>query len=89
MELGWDFLVFLGALSLAAFSPGPGLAAIVATVLARGARSTAWFCAGVILGDIVWLSLSLGGLAILAQQIPAIFIIIKWAGVVYLLWLAW
>lgn len=89
MELGWDFLVFVGALSVAAFSPGPGLAAIVATVLAKGAKSTTWFCAGVILGDVVWLSLSLGGLAILAQQIPAIFIVIKWAGVVYLLWLAW
>jgi threonine/homoserine/homoserine lactone efflux protein len=89
MELGWDFLVFVGTLSVAAFSPGPGLAAIVATVLAKGARSTTWFCVGVILGDIVWLSLSLGGLAILAQQIPAVFIVIKWAGVMYLLWLAW
>jgi len=89
MELGWDFFVFVGALSVAAFSPGPGLAAIVATVLAKGARSTTWFCAGVILGDIVWLSLSLGGLAILAQQIPAVFVVIKWAGVAYLLWLAW
>ena len=89
MELGWDFFVFVGALSVAAFSPGPGLAAIVATVLAKGARSTTWFCAGVILGDIVWLSLSLGGLAILAQQIPAVFVVIKWAGVVYLIWLAW
>ena len=61
MEFGWDFLVFAGALSVAAFSPGPGLAAIVATVLAKGARSTIWFCVGVILGDLVWLSLSLGG----------------------------
>ncbi|WP_171181731.1 LysE family translocator [Ruegeria sp. HKCCD8929] len=89
MELGWDFLVFVGALSVAAFLPGPGLAAIVATVLAKGARSTTWFCVGVVLGDIVWLSLSLGGLAIMALQIPAILNVIKWAGVVYLLWLAW
>lgn len=89
MELGWDFLVFVGALSVAAFSPGPGLAAIVATVLAKGSRSTVWFCAGVVLGDLVWLSLSLGGLAILAQQIPLVFVAIKWAGVAYLLWLAW
>ncbi|MFV0411241.1 MAG: LysE family translocator, partial [Paracoccus sp. (in: a-proteobacteria)] len=65
------------------------LAAIVATVLAKGARSTTWFCVGVILGDTFWLSLSLGGLAILAQQIPAVFIVIKWVGVIYLLWLAW
>lgn len=89
MELGLDFLVFVGALSVAAISPGPGLAAIVAMVLARGAKSTLWFCAGIILGDLVWLSLSLGGLAVVARQIPMLFVLIKWIGVVYLVWLAW
>ena len=29
------------------------------------------------------------GLAVIAQQIPLVFIIIKWAGVAYLAWLAW
>ena len=88
MFLEWDFWVFVAALSIAAFSPGPGLAAIVATVLATGARRTLWFCAGIILGDLVWLSLSLSGLALIAQQIPAVFLVIKWAGAAYLVYLA-
>ncbi|MGR3622633.1 LysE family translocator [Pseudophaeobacter sp.] len=84
----WNFIVFVGALSVAAFSPGPGLAALVATVLASGARKSIWFCVGIILGDLVWLTLSLSGLALIAQQIPVVFSIIKWAGVAYLIYLA-
>lgn len=88
MIFEWDLLVFIGALGVAAFSPGPGLAAIVATVLAGGARRALWFCVGVIIGDLTWLMLSLSGLALIAQQIPVIFDAIKWAGVTYLVYLA-
>lgn len=84
----WDLLVFVAALGLAAFSPGPGLAAIVAIVLAQGTRVATWFCVGVIAGDLAWLALSLSGLAFIARQIPVLFMVIKWAGVIYLLYLA-
>lgn len=36
MLFEWDFLAFVAAPGVAAFTPGPGLAAIVATVLAGG-----------------------------------------------------
>lgn len=88
MIFEWDFFVFAAALGVAAFSPGPGLAAVVATVLASGARKTIWFCVGVIVGDLVWLMLSVSGLAIVAQQYPSVFIAIKWSGVAYLIYLA-
>lgn len=88
MILDSNFVVFIGALSVAAFSPGPGLAALIATVLANGARKAVWFCVGLIMGDLAWLALSLSGLALIAQQIPVVFIFIKWAGVFYLLYLA-
>lgn len=67
----WNFIVFVGALSIAAFSPGPGLAVLIATVLANGARKSVWFYVGIILGDLVWLTLSLSGLALIAQQVPS------------------
>jgi threonine/homoserine/homoserine lactone efflux protein len=88
MDFAWDLLVFTAALAVAAFSPGPGLAAIIAATLASGARRVVWFCAGVIAGDLAWLALSLSGLALIAQKIPVVFLAIKWAGVVYLAWLA-
>jgi len=88
MFFGWDFFVFVAALSVATISPGPGLAAIVATVFAGGAHRAIWFCVGVIVGDLVWLTLSLSGLALIAQQIPIVFIVIRWVGVAYLIYLA-
>ena len=89
MLFEWDFWVFVMALTVAAFSPGPGLAALVANVMAKGARGTIWFSAGIILGDLVWLGLSLGGLAVIAQTVPTVFQLIKWAGVGYLTFLAY
>ncbi|SNZ19150.1 LysE family translocator [Cohaesibacter gelatinilyticus] len=88
MIFDWDFFIFVGALSVAAFAPGPGLAAIVATVLARGAKRAVWFCVGMIIGDLTWLILSLSGLAVIAQKIPIVFLAIKWGGVAYLCYLA-
>jgi threonine/homoserine/homoserine lactone efflux protein len=82
-------LVFAAALFVAAASPGPGIAAIVARVLGRGARGAVAFAAGVALGDVVWLSCAIGGLAVLAQAFQPLFLAVKWAGVAYLLYLAW
>lgn len=84
----WNLLVFVGALAIAAFTPGPGIAALIATVLAHGARQAFWFAIGIIMGDLAWLALSLSGLALIAQQFPIVFVLIKWAGVFYLLFLA-
>jgi len=84
-----SLLVYAAALSVAAASPGPGIAAIVARVLGRGARGALAFSAGVAMGDVVWLTFAIGGLAVLAQTFHALFVAIKWAGVGYLLYLAW
>jgi threonine/homoserine/homoserine lactone efflux protein len=82
-------LVFAGALLVAAASPGPGIAAIVARVLARGPSGAIAFAAGVALGDVVWLSFAVAGLAVLAQAFYGVFLGIKLAGAAYLLYLAW
>ena len=73
MTYGWDLLVFVAALSVAAFTPGPGLAAIVAAAIAQGARKTVWFCAGVIAGDLALAEKSPSGLPhAFNSRIPAI-----------------
>lgn len=45
--------VFAGALFVAAASPGPGIAAIVARVLGSGTAGALAFTAGVAIGDVV------------------------------------
>ena len=80
-------LVFSTALLVAAASPGPGVAALVARVLGRGTRGAVAFTAGIAAGDVVWLTLAVAGLAALAQAFQGVFLAIKYAGAAYLLYL--
>jgi threonine/homoserine/homoserine lactone efflux protein len=82
-------LVFCMAYGLAVASPGPGIAALVARVLARGLRGAPAFIAGFLVGDLVWFAIAATGLAVLAQTFALLFTIVKYAGVAYLLYLAW
>lgn len=81
--------VFAVALFVAAATPGPGIAAIVARVLGRGTGGAVGFAAGVALGDIVWLTVAVLGLAALAETFHGVFVAVKYAGVAYLLYMAW
>jgi threonine/homoserine/homoserine lactone efflux protein len=82
-------MLFATALLIAAASPGPGIAAIVARVLGRGTRGAAAFTAGLAIGDVVWLTFAVVGLAALAQAFHGIFVAVKYAGAAYLLYLAY
>ena len=84
-----SLLVFAGTLLVAVAIPGPGIAALVARVLARGIAGAAAFTLGMWLGDLVWLAFAVGGLAVLAQSFHLLFLAVKWAGIGYLLWIAW
>ncbi|MBM6579192.1 LysE family translocator [Microvirga sp. BT689] len=82
-------LLFSSALFIAAASPGPGIAAIVARVLGRGPKGAVAFSIGVALGDVVWLSFAILGLAALAQTFHGVFLVIKYLGAAYLLYIAY
>lgn len=82
-------LVFSAAYALAVASPGPGIAAVVGQVLGRGLRAAPAFILGILLGDLVWFTTAALGLAAVAQAYAGLFTLIKWAGVAYLLYIAW
>jgi threonine/homoserine/homoserine lactone efflux protein len=82
-------LVFAGALMMAAGSPGPSIAALVARVLSRGAKDVLPFLAAMWIGEGIWLTCAVLGLAAIAETFHAAFVAIKWFGVAYLLYLAW
>jgi threonine/homoserine/homoserine lactone efflux protein len=82
-------LVFAGALMMAAGSPGPSIAALVARVLSRGARDVLPFLAAMWIGEGIWLTCAVLGLAAIAESFHTVFVAIKWFGVAYLLYLAW
>jgi threonine/homoserine/homoserine lactone efflux protein len=70
-------------------TPGPGIGAIVARGLGLGLRHAVPFLAGFVLGDIVWFTVAALGLAALSTQFSAAFVVLKYAGCAYLLYLAW
>lgn len=81
-------VAYSSALALAAAIPGPQVFALVAQAVQRGLRQATWMTLGMVFGDLVYLSLVLAGLALLAETVSWALIAIKWAGVAYLVWLA-
>jgi threonine/homoserine/homoserine lactone efflux protein len=84
-----SLLIFAAALVVAAGSPGPSIAALVARVLAKGYRDVLPFLAAMWIGEAIWLSLAVFGLAVVAETFHLLFVVIKYLGVAYLLYLAW
>jgi threonine/homoserine/homoserine lactone efflux protein len=82
-------LLFGLVYTAAAASPGPGIAAIVARVLSKGTSGIPSFIAGFIVGDLIWFCLAATGMAALAEKAHAAFEVVKFAGVAYLLYLAY
>lgn len=84
-----SLLIFAGALLVAAGSPGPSIAALVARVISKGFRDVLPFLAAMWIGEAIWLSLAVFGLAFVAQSFHLAFVVVKWLGVAYLVYLAW
>jgi threonine/homoserine/homoserine lactone efflux protein len=80
-------LAFAAALAIAVAIPGPGIFAVVSCALGRGFREALALIAGVILGDLVYFTLAVLGMAALARSMGELFIVIKLAGAGYLIWL--
>ena len=84
----WEsWLALTGGLLVLALVPGPGFAAVMATAVARGFRPAAVMAVGNALGDVVFLLYAISGLVLLAQALGSLFVIVKFAGAAYLIWL--
>jgi threonine/homoserine/homoserine lactone efflux protein len=84
-----SLLVFATTYLAVVALPGPGVTALVARVLARGADGTPAFIAGFVGGALVWFTVAATGLAALAAAFAPLFVTIRYAGAAYLLYLAW
>lgn len=81
--------LFAGVYFLAAASPGPAIAALIARSLSGGFRRSLPFAAGIVAGDLVWFTLTALGLSVLMQSFHGVFVAIKYAGCAYLVYLAY
>lgn len=81
------------ALTIAVFifavTPGPAIFACVAQGLSHGFRSSIALNLGIVLGDIIFLLFAIFGLSAVARFLGGLFLFVKIAGGIYLMWLGW
>lgn len=77
------------ALSLFAATPGPGVFATIGQAMSRGTAPALALLSGLIAADIIYLVAAAFGLGIMAQHMGKLFMVIKFVGAAYLIWLGW
>ena len=81
------FLAYCVAITLAAATPGPAMFAVITNGISRGFARAFIAGVGVAAGDAVLVTLALLGLVALAQTFEWIFLLLKYAGAAYLVFL--
>ncbi len=80
---------FILAATIAEITPGPNMGYLAALAIAQGRRAGLAAVAGVTLGLALLGVAAAFGAGLVTQSSPALGQALRWAGVAYLLWLAW
>lgn len=83
-----DLPTYLLGLLLIVLLPGPNSLYVLSVSARLGHGAGYRAAAGVVCGDAVLMALAAGGVTSLLQATPLLFTAIKWAGALYLAWLA-
>jgi threonine/homoserine/homoserine lactone efflux protein len=82
-------LPFALACAIIEITPGPNMTYLAALSLSRGPRVGFAAVAGIALGLMTYGTMAALGLAALIDNSPLLYDLLRWTGVLYLLWLAW
>lgn len=85
----FTLLTFTVAYAIAVLVPGPGVAAVVARALGGGFKGALPMVLGILVGDLVYFVFAVFGLAAIATWFGPVFVVIRWAGAAYLLYIAY
>ena len=80
---------FLFTAFIVCLVPGIGVVYTLSSTLGQGFRAGVWASLGCTIATLVHLAVALGGLAAVLHTSALLFQTIKYAGVAYLLWMAW
>ena len=81
------FSLFLGAATLLAVAPGPGMLYVLARTLAGGRREGVLSCLGTFLGGLTHVMAAATGLSIVLATSATAFAVVKYSGAAYLIYL--
>ena len=82
-----SLLIFGIALAIAAGIPGPGVLAVVSCAIGRGLKPALLLTCGMVIGDLVYFTAAILGMAALAHGMGELFFVVKLLGAAYLIWL--
>jgi threonine/homoserine/homoserine lactone efflux protein len=81
--------LFAAAIFILAISPGPTAVALMARVISHGGFSVLPFTAALWIGEVFFFTVAVLGLSALLSQFAWALTLIKWTGVLYLVFLAY
>ncbi|BAQ76563.1 MULTISPECIES: LysE family translocator [Pseudomonas] len=84
-----DFLIFAAASLLMVLTPGPNMIYLISRSICQGRKAGVTSLLGVVAGFFVHLFAAALGLTAVFMAVPLAYEVLKWAGALYLLWLAW
>lgn len=82
-----QLLVFATVTLFMSASPGPVMLSAMANGGIYGVRHAAWGIFGATVGNLLLITLSLIGMALILKNFPVLFRTLQWAGATYLIWL--
>ncbi|MDZ7878481.1 MAG: LysE family translocator [Saprospiraceae bacterium] len=84
-----ELLLFIFSAFTLAISPGPNMLYLISRTISQGKRAGFISLLGVICGFLMHIALVSFGLTALLLAVPMAFVVLRWTGVFYLLYLAW
>ncbi|MCG9676903.1 LysE family translocator [Vibrio sp. Isolate24] len=82
-------ITFFIAMLIFSITPGPGVFAIVARAMVSGAKHCISLSAGMVASDVIYLLLACLGLAAIAENWATLFVVIRYVGAAYLIYLGY
>ncbi len=80
---------FLLTAFIVCLTPGIGVVYVLSVTLGGGFRAGAWATLGCTLATVLHMGVAMAGLAAVLHTSAVLFQVLKYAGVAYLMWMAW
>ena len=84
-----DLLIFAAACLLMVLTPGPNMIYLISRSICQGRQAGVTSLLGVVAGFFVHMFAAAAGLTAVFLAVPMAYEALKWAGALYLLWMAW
>lgn len=84
-----NWLLFVSAALLLVLTPGPNMIYLISRSICQGRLAGVWSLVGILVGFTFHILTATLGLSAIFLAAPLAYGLLKWAGALYLLWLAW